>query len=579
VHDVDLVVTLAVALSAALVLGYLTQRLRLSPIVGYLLAGVVIGPHTPGFAADPLLARQLAEIGVVLLMFGVGLHLHFRDLLRVRRTALTGAVVTCALATALAASFAVSMGWALGPALVLGAGVSVASTVVLVRGLMDAGRLDTAAGHVAVGWLVVEDLLTVLLLVVLPEVVGSARGGAASAVAAGALAVGKLAMFATVVLVVGGRAIPWLMAAVARTRSRELFTLTVLVVALAVATLAATLFGVSMALGAFLAGLVVGRSKVSHQAAADALPLRDAFAVLFFVSVGMLFDPGFVVRHPGLVAGLLGVILLAKPLTALAILALRGWSSSAALTVAVGLAQIGEFSFILAELARRLGVLPVEGHHVLVTCSLLSITANPLLFRALPALEGWVRRRPALRRLLDAGAERRLAHVPRIAPDRPLAIVVGHGPVGQTVRRILGDFGLHPVIVELNVDTVRQLSKAGHPAVYGDASRRDVLRAAGAERARFVIVTLPDLPSRIPVILAARELSPDARILVRARYLAERSFLEELGVTVVCYEEAEAAVGLAEIVLREVGADEERVASETRKIRDELAIRPDGGAG
>jgi CPA2 family monovalent cation:H+ antiporter-2 len=575
----DLVATLAVALGAALLLGYATARLHLSPIVGYLLAGVVLSPKTPGFVADVRAASQFSEIGVILLMFGVGLHFRLKDLVAVRSVAVPGAVGQSLVATALVTLLAVAMGWGIGAGLVLGLGVSVASTVVLVRGLEDQGTLESPAGRVAVGWLVVEDLFTIVVLVVLPAVAGSVGAAAGDSVLRSAgLAVVKVGVLAALVLGAGGRAIPWLLSKVARTKSRELFTLTVLAVALAVATLSATAFGASMALGAFLAGMVVGQSPVSHQAAADALPLRDAFAVLFFVSVGMLFDPAILASHPALALGVLATILVAKPLAALAIVVLLGHSAHTALTVAVGLAQIGEFSFILADVAGAHGLLPPEGHALLVTGALLSIAVNPLLFRAVAPVEAWLRGKPRLWDLLNRRAEARgraasgrVATVPEGEAVR--AVVVGYGPVGRTLTRILREFSVEPVIVDLNVDTVAALSREGRLAVYGDAAREEVLRAAGIENATYLLVTLPDLASRLPVILAARELNPALKVFVRAHYIDERATLAELGATRVAFEEAEAAVRLARFLLEEVGAGEDRIRAESENIRRQLAAR------
>jgi CPA2 family monovalent cation:H+ antiporter-2 len=391
-HNLDLVITIAVGLSAALVLGYVTQRLRLSPIVGYMLAGILVGPHTPGFVADAALASQLAEIGVMLLMFGVGLHFHVKDLLAVRRVALPGAIGQSIAATALGLALALAVGWTAGQGLLLGIGLSVASTVVLIRGLEDSGRLEETAGRVAVGWLVVEDVFTVLVLVLLPVLADAGTGASGSVAGAIALALGKIAVLVGVVLYGGGKAIPWILTHVARTLAR-LFTLTVLVVALAVATVSATVFGVSMALGAFLAGMVVGQSKLSHQAAADALPLRDAFAVLFFVSVGMLFDAAFLLAHPGFVLGALAIVLGAKPLVAIGLVAMLGYSSRTALTVAIGLAQIGEFSLHpgrrgpQARSCRRRGTASRRRP----PCS---ITLNPLLFRCLDPIDRRLRAHP-----------------------------------------------------------------------------------------------------------------------------------------------------------------------------------------
>jgi monovalent cation:H+ antiporter-2, CPA2 family len=593
-HDIGLIVTLSAGLAAALVFGFVTEKLRLSPILGYLLAGIAVGPHTPGFVADAAITAQLAEVGVVLLMFGVGLHFRLADLFAVRRIAVPGAVGQSVVATLLAAGVAHWFGWGFGAGLALGVGLSVASTVVLMRVLSDSRQLDTPHGHVAVGWLVVEDIFTVLVLVLLPvtaTVFGGGGGGFLDLAKALLLAILKVGLLAAVMLVVGARVIPWMLMQVARTRSRELFTLAILAVALVIATVASLVFGVSMALGAFLAGMVVAQSKVSHQAAADALPMRDAFAVLFFVSVGMLFDPRFLLAEPGLTLATLLIVLVAKPLVALLIVDLMGYSVRTALVVAFGLAQIGEFSFIVAELARKLGVLPAEGHSVLVAAALISIAANPALFRTIGPIEAWLKRRPRVWSFLNRRSEARAgganaATAARLQADAESvhAVVVGYGPAGRTVCRILEEFGVRTVVVDLNVDTVARLSAEGRLAIYGDASRTEILQAAGIERASYLLLTMPDPDVRIPVILAARELNPKARILVRAHYLAERPILEGVGATAV-YEEGEAAVALAGFLLREIGADEARIDAEAARIRAEFArgagdpLAPDASRG
>ncbi len=581
-HDLSLVFTLTIGLTAALVLGYVAQRLRLSPILGYLLAGVFAGPFTPGPVADAHIAAQLAELGVVLLMFGVGLHFHPKDLLAVRGIAIPGAIAQSLAATVLGAAVAWLAGWSLVGGLVLGMAIAVASTVVLIRALEEAGILDTPAGSIAVGWLIVEDIFTVLVLVILPVLVSAlATGSAGPGVFVGALglALVKLALLAALVLGAGGRAIPWLLTQVARTRSRELFTLAVLALALAIATGSAVLFGASMALGAFLAGMVVGQTKLSEQAAADALPFRDAFAVLFFVSVGMLFDPGYLLERPLLVLGILAVILVAKPAVALGLTVLRGYSVRTGLVVAAGLGQIGEFSFILAQVAGGLGVLPTEGQSAIVAAALLSISVNPLLFRLIGPAEAWMRARPRVWRVLDRKVEARgrelNAETARaLAAEGPThrAIVVGYGPVGRTATTLLREFGIQPVIVDMNVDTVGTLVAEGATAIYGDAGKPEILRAAGIADAKYLVVTLPTLGGRLPVITSARQLNPDVQIFSRARYLTERGILERIGVTEACYEEAEAAARLAELLLRAEGAEEGRIRSEVAEIRNELAL-------
>jgi CPA2 family monovalent cation:H+ antiporter-2 len=583
-HESGLIITLVIGLSAALLLGIFTQRLGLSPIVGYLLAGIAVGPYTPGIFADINISKQLAEVGVILLLFGVGLQFHFDDLLAVKTIAIPGAVVQSIIATALGVMAAMYLGWGFYAGLVMGMSVSVASTVVLVRMLMDNQVLNAVQGRIAVGWLVVEDIFTIFLLILLPALALALKGtglSPADMLISFSLAIVKIALFGMLMLVVGARTIPWLLLHVARLKSRELFTLSVLAIALAVALGASLLFGASIELGAFLAGMVVGQSKVSHQAAADALPMRDAFAVLFFVSVGMLFNPMFVIEKPFLVLQILFIIIVCKPLAAIFIVALFGYSFRTMLTVAIGLAQIGEFSFILAQLGQSLEILPQDAYSALIACALLSIALNPLLFRSIDPIETWFKRNKRLWKLVNRRAEKHaLAVTSRLPPLKPSAaslqaLVVGYGPVGQTVTRILRKFGIEPVIVELNVDVVTRLIESGIRAVYGDACQPEILETAGLKESRYLIITLPDLTSRIPVIVNARIANPDLKILVRARYLAERAMLEELGTTSVCYEEAEAAVALAELLLVEVGADESQIQKEAVSIREEWALRKD----
>lgn len=581
-NELIVLVKLSACLVAALLLGCVTQRLKLSPIVGYLLAGVAVGPRTPGLVADQANAAQFAEIGIILLMFGVGLHFNLRDLLAVRRVALPGALVQMSVAMLLAAAVVLVSGSSLAAALVIGLAVSVASTVVLTRILTDNDALETEQGHIAVGWLIVQDIFTVLALVMLPAIASAMKPG--DEASPGVLpslgwAIVKIVALVAIVLWAGKKVVPRLLEQVARMRTRELFTLAILALALAIATGSAWIFGVSVAMGAFMAGMVVGQSEVSHQAAADALPMRDAFAVLFFVSVGMQLDPATVGKHPLLFAGLLSVILIVSPLIACTIVWALGYSVRTALTVGAGIAQIGEFSFILAGLASEHGLLPAEGQSLLVACSIVTISLNPLLFRGLRPLEAWLSRQARLWVFLARRAEtrvRRLADRPA-APvsnngDRPRAIIVGYGPVGQTASALLKEFGVEPVIIDLNIDTINRLADAGGLAVYGDAARRDILHAAGIEAAQYLLVTTPDPHTRTVVIIVARELNPTIKVLVRARYLAERAWLEEIGATEVCFEEAEAAIGLATLLLREMGADDDRVRLELRRTRARLAF-------
>ena len=584
--DLPLITTIAAAFTAAWVLGIATQWLRLSPIVGYLLAGVVIGPYTPGFVGDAVLGHQLAELGVILLMFGVGLHFHLGDLLKVRNVALPGAIGQSLVATLLGVAVAMAFGWQARSGLVLGMAMAVASTVVLIRVLTDNRMLDTTHGHVAVGWLIVEDILTVVVLVLIPALGQGTADAAAGGGAAGGnvwvtllVALLKLAILVALLLYVGPRVIPWVMVRVAGLRSRELFTLTVLVMAVAVAAGSYYAFGASMALGAFLAGMVVGQSAVSHQAAADALPLRDAFAVLFFTSVGALFDPWFVTREPWLLLAGLAIVMVGKPLAALVIVALIGYPARTALVVAVGLAQIGEFSFIISELARQPDVrlLNEAGHNLLVACAIVSITLNPLLFRQIKWAEAMLKRRPALWRFLNRKALQREAEMNAEAgaaleaSDAPLAIVVGYGPVGRTVDGLLRERGLETVVVDQNMDTVQALKRAGRSALYGDAFNVEVMHQALARCTHLVIALPHHAEGRNPLIAAAKLINPDMKVFVRARYLAEREELEQVGTDAAVYEEAEAAVSLARLVMFDRGADEAAVRRETTRIRQEFA--------
>ena len=383
-HEIPLITTIALALSAALLFGLIARRLGLSPIVGYLIAGVLIGPYTPGVVGDAKVAVELAEIGVILLMFGVGLHFSLKELLAVRSLAIPGALAQSTAATLACMGLAVAIGWSWQSGLILGIAVSVASTVVMLRALLDHGIVETAEGHTAIGWLVVQDIVTVLVLVLVPAV--AVAGGTSNIGHTVAIAVGKLALLIAIMMLGGARFVPWLLLRVARLRSAELFTLAVLVMAICVATVSYVAFGASMALGAFLGGMVVGQSKVSDQAGADVLPMRNVFTVLFFVSVGMLFDWRAVIAVPGLLIGVLGIILLVTPLLAFFIVIVSGHAVKTALTLAAGLAQIGEFSFIVAEMAKSLGLMPDSGHNVVVGAAIISISLNPLIFRWVLAL-------------------------------------------------------------------------------------------------------------------------------------------------------------------------------------------------
>ena len=573
-HSLDLILTLTGGLVAALVFGYLTQRVGLSPIVGYLLAGLVVGPNTPGFVANKHLADQLAEVGVILLMFGVGLQFHLKELLEVRRIAIPGALGQSLAATGLGYVIGTAMNWGWAAGTVFGLAISVASTVVLLRVLADNNDLHTPTGHIAVGWLVVEDLFTVLVLVLLPVVFGR-DAASANVPLALVLAVAKLGILVVFTLVAGGRLIPWVLGHVARTNSRELFTLTILVLALGIAVASAKLFGASMAIGAFLAGMVVGRSDFSQRAASEALPMRDAFAVLFFVSVGMLFDPRHLAEAPGLVAATLAVVLVGKPVAALIIVWFLRCPLRTGLAVAVALAQIGEFSFILATVARDLGLLPDPAHNALVAASILSISLNPLLYRLIDGFEMKLKARPGLWRVLNARATGVQPHdagkpaEPSYA-KKPLAIVIGYGPVGRTLTRLLRESDIVPVVIELNLDTFRELKAEGIQAVYGDASQQDTLSHAGVQKAASLILSTAGMPGSQEMIRLAKELNPGVRVFARSVHLREASVLRLAGADTVFSGEGEVALSMTEFMLRQVGATPEQIDRERDRIRREL---------
>jgi CPA2 family monovalent cation:H+ antiporter-2 len=569
-HEATLILNLTAGLTAALVLGYGTHRLGLSPLVGYLLAGILVGPHSPGFVADPKVAEQFAELGVILLMFGVGLQFHVDELLAVRRIAVPGAVVQGAVATGLGMLIARWAGWSGAAGLIFGIALSVASTVVLIRVLTDNRGLHTQAGHIAVGWLVVQDLLTVIALVLIPVFVRPNLDARALAILLSltAVKVGALLLFT---VFVGSKLIPLLLDRVAATRSRELFTLTVLAVALGIAFGASVVFGVSVALGAFLAGMVVGRSDFSQRAASEALPMRDAFAVLFFVSVGMLLDPRALLANPMLLVASLTVVLVGTPLTAVIIVRLLGYPFRVGASVAVGLAQIGEFTFILSSLGKELKVLGDVAANTLVAVSMLSIVANPLLYRTLPAVERFVMGQPLLRRALNPRVRR--DQEDEVAPEvdsRHRAVVVGYGPTGRTVTRLLEENGIRPTIVELNVDTVRALREQGHSAVYGDATRPEVLQAAGIEESDTLILTSAGMSHSAEVIRAARELNASTYVLARTAYLKEMPTLEHAGADGVFAGEGEVALAFAEALLERLGATPEQLDRERDRAHQEL---------
>ena len=538
-HHTSLITLLVAAFVAAFVLGALARRVHLSPIVGYLLAGVAIGPFTPGFVADETLAPQLAELGVILLMFGVGLHFSLRDLLQVRAIALPGAVAQIAAATLLGWGLARWLGWSNTAGIVFGLALSVASTVVLLRELEQRRLLDTARGHIAVGWLIVEDVAMVLALVLLPAL----AGGGGESTEEGSLLLALLATFAkvggfvAVMLLFGRRVIPWVLERIAATGSRELFTLSVLAIALGVAFGSAMLFGVSFALGAFFAGLVLSESEFSHQAANETLPLRDAFAVLFFVSVGMLFDPGILIERPLDVVATFLIIVLGKSIAAWLIVRAFGKDNTTALLISASLAQIGEFSFILAGLGMQLEVLPRDGYDLILAGALMSIMLNPLLF-------GWVQRHE---RLAERTAPREPTPVP---PDlREHVLIVGYGRVGSELARLLHARGVPVVVIDGEDDRIDRARAAGLLAIRGNAADVRVIGEAAPERARMALLAIPNVLEAGEIVAALRAANPTLTVVARAHSDAGVRHLLEHGADGAVMAERELAHSLAEMVL------------------------------
>jgi CPA2 family monovalent cation:H+ antiporter-2 len=585
-HDVTLLTTIAAGIGLAFVFGLLAARVRLPPILGYLLAGIAVGPFTPGYVAHAGLASQLAELGVILLMFGVGLHFSIADLLAVRRIAVPGAVAQITVATGLGALVSHLWGWSWATGLVFGLSLSVASTVVLLRALEDRGTLDSAAGRIAVGWLIVEDLVTVLALVLLPALAGalgsvgpssSASVAAQEAAAGGSLlaALGltllKVAAFVAAMLVGGRRFIPWLLDRVVGTGSRELFTLAVLAVALGIAVGAAALFDVSFALGAFFAGVIVSESNFSHEAAANALPLRDAFAVLFFVSVGMLFDPAIILRQPLELLAVVLIVVIGKSLAAFAIVLAFRNSLHTALTISASLAQIGEFSFILAALGVSLGLLPRAAESLVVAGALLSITLNPFVFGAVEPLSRWLRAWRGIAEVLERPAGEIVELPPGMDEEelRDHVVVVGSGRVGGPVVRELIEHAVPCVVVEQSRDAVEKLRERGRPVIYGDATRPEVMAHAHLERARLVIVAAPDAYQARAILALCFQLNPGVEVLVRTHSDEERQFLEEMGVARAFVGERELAVSLAREALRRCGVAHDMDAGAARVLQPE----------
>jgi monovalent cation:H+ antiporter-2, CPA2 family len=538
-HNVSLITTIAAAFGLALILGVIAARLKLPALVGYLLAGIIIGPATPGYVADLHIASQLSEIGVMLLMFGVGLHFSVKDLMSVKNIAVPGAIVQMGLATMLGFFVAQSWGWTFGESLVFGLCLSCASTVVLLKALEAKGVLESRNGQIAVGWLVVEDLATVLVLVLLPPLATLLGGTATVATETGPLwwtisqTLLQVAAFVVLMLVVGRRVFPWLLWQVASTGSRELFTLAVIAGAISIAYGAAELFHVSFALGAFFAGMVMRESEFSHRAAEESLPLRDAFSVLFFAAVGMLFEPAILLEQPLHVLVVLAIIVVGKFFAAFVLVLLFRYPLNSALTVAASLAQIGEFSFILAGLGMTLGLLPQEGMSLILAGALLSIALNPLLFAMVSPLNTWVLKRSALARKLDSRADP-FSELPMDTDRKYLenqVVLIGYGRVGRRIAAGLSAQNIPFVVADKDHDRVEQLRQSGIPAVFGDATQVEVLIQAHILHAAVLVIATPETIDVRKTVQSARQVNPAIQVILRTHNEDEVELLkqEQLG--------------------------------------------------
>ncbi|NYE62919.1 CPA2 family monovalent cation:H+ antiporter-2 [Duganella sp. 1224] len=566
-HNISLITTIAAALGAGLLFGYLATRLRLPALVGYLAAGIIIGPATPGYVADAALAGQLAEIGVMLMMFGVGLHFSLDDLWDVRKVALPGAVLQIAVATALGMGLAHFWGWTLGGGLVFGLALSVASTVVLLRALEERGILDSFNGRIAVGWLVVEDLVTVLVLVLLPALAGSLGGEAIDAVHGGghgaggdslwttlAITLGQVGAFIVLMLVVGRKLFPWILWQVARTGSRELFTLCVIAAAVGIAYASTHYFGVSFALGSFFAGMVLRESALAHRAAEESLPLRDAFAVLFFVSVGMLFEPSILIEQPMKLLAVVAIIIVGKSVAAFLLVLLLRYPAKTALMVSASLAQIGEFSFILAALGLSLKLMPVEGQSLILAGAIISIALNPVVFRVTQPLERWLGKDRGLAAKFDRPADP-LAELPMTVPHEHLrgqVVLVGYGRVGRRIAATLQESGIPFVVAEQNREVVDQLRKDGVHAVAGNAGEPAVLIQTHIAHAAMLVIATPDTFHVRAMIETARALNPNIKTVVRTHNDAEADLLRSERAGEIFMGEQELAKGMSAYVLDNV---------------------------
>ena len=559
-HDVDLIILLAVGFGLALIFGYLAVRLRLPPLIGYLIAGIIISPNTPGIVADIHLANQLAELGVMFLMFGVGMHFSLNDLLQVRRIALPGAILQIAVATLLGIGVSMIWGWSFGSALVFGLSLSCASTVVLLKALGDRGLLNSVNGKIAVGWLLVEDLVMVLVLVLLPATAALLGG---EALTGGAddniwLTLGitllKVVGFIAFMLIIGKRLVPMIMQFVARLGSRELFTLTVVAAAVSIAFGAYKIFGVSMALGAFFAGMVVKESDFSHRAEEETLPLREIFAILFFVAVGMLFDPRILVEQPVHVLAVVAIIMVGKTIAAMALVLFFRYPINTALTVGASLAQIGEFSFILATLGVSLKLLSLEGQNLILAGALISITLNNFVFSVIEPVQRWIRERSHLARLLERSGDP-LAMLPdEVSQDylRDQVVIVGHGEVGRRITKQLMAEDIKVVIAEENREIVENLREKGNAAVSGMATDPGVLIQAHIQHARLLVLSPMDILDIHKIVDIAKTLNPEIQVLVCAESKEEAEVIRRDQICEVYFGKEEIAKNMSNHILNQI---------------------------
>ncbi|CAM4216990.1 cation:proton antiporter [Acinetobacter pragensis] len=560
-HDVELIILLAVGFGLALVFGYVAARLRLPPLIGYLVAGIIISPNTPGIVADIHLANQLAELGVMFLMFGVGMHFSLNDLMQVRRIALPGAILQIAVASLLGIGVSMMWGWSFGSALIFGLSLSCASTVVLLKALGDRGLLNSVNGKIAVGWLLVEDLVMVLALVLLPATAvllgGQALEGSANNeniwLTLGTTLL-KVAGFIAFMLIIGKRLVPMIMQIVARLGSRELFTLTVVAAAVSIAFGAYKFFGVSMALGAFFAGMVVKESDFSHRAEEETLPLREIFAILFFVSVGMLFDPRILIEQPLHVLAVVAIIMIGKTIAAMALVLFFRYPVNTALTVGASLAQIGEFSFILAALGVSLNLLSIEGQNLILAGALISITLNSFVFSAVEPIQKWIRERSNLARLLERSGDP-LAMLPdEVSQDylRDQVVIVGHGEVGRRITRSLMDKSIKVVIAEENREIVENLREKGIAAVCGMATEPSVLIQAHIQHARLLVLSPMDILDIHKIVDIAKTLNPKIQVLVCAESKEEAEVIRRDNIGEVYFAKEEMAKNMSNHILNQI---------------------------